>query len=146
MSATSYSKALLVAFALTGCQDDPWIFRPRDAGRVADLPLPPDGDVGDASAPLDGDVRDAIAPLDGPAPADGTAPDVSVATDGIAEDRMPPVGDGPDATALSLRANGCVTTGGEPQQVGSLRLTETGFELGERACAGPLCLAGGLIP
>lgn len=46
----------------------------------------------------------------------------------------------------TLRTGAIVTTGAEVVRSGTLRLTETGFELGGRVCAGPMCLAGGITP
>jgi len=53
---------------------------------------------------------------------------------------------GPPPTGLTLRAHGIASTAGAGAGAGSLRLTETGFEIGDRTCASSLCLAGGLVP
>jgi hypothetical protein len=53
---------------------------------------------------------------------------------------------GPVTTGLTLRAHGIATLEGGSSAVGTLRLSETGFEMGERGCVGALCLVGGLVP
>jgi hypothetical protein len=55
-----------------------------------------------------------------------------------------PVDAGP--TTLSLRTNGIASTGTDGLRAGTLRLTETGFEIGGRTCVGSLCLSGGITP
>lgn len=135
---------MVALLTLSACNDDDWTFRPRDAGAVIDAP------TGDGPPPLDGPSlidsgmqadqprtdalpdNDSVVPLDATSPSDVLAPDASV----------------PDAstTGLTLRASGFTTTGSEPQTMGTLRLTETGFEIAERVCVGTLCVVGGFLP
>ncbi len=135
---------MIALLSLTACNDDDWTFRPRDSGEVVDA------QSGDATSPLDvPSLTDSGVPADQPptdAPPGSDAvvlSDVSSPSDAIAPDGS--VSDG-STTGLSLRASGFTTTGSEPQTVGTLRLTETGFESGERVCVGSLCVVGGFLP
>jgi hypothetical protein len=53
---------------------------------------------------------------------------------------------GPLPTGITVRAAGLATVGGGSATVGTLRVSETGFEVGERVCVGTLCAVGGLVP
>lgn len=138
---------------LVGCAHDDWTYRPRDGSTAVDVGSAadqPGGDVGMArdvvtsndvvtsDDVVTGDVgmvgSDVVMIPDGGMVDAGTTPRDVVVMD---------VGTGP--TGLRLRVQGIASTGSAPA-AGSLRLTETGFELGGRACTGTLCLAGGLVP
>ncbi len=82
------------------------------------------GDAGDAGG------VDVVTPGDVPA-----ARDVGTETDA-----------GPMPTGLTVRAQGVATSGAASATVGTLRVSETGFEVGERGCVGTLCVVGGLVP
>jgi len=139
-------RALWGAFAglvgWMGCQDDPWVYRPLDAS--------PAGDSARGDRPAPEDAEDAVAAIDG---ADGAAIDLPPAPDRpddtVAADASVPDASVPDASVpggLTLRGAGFVSTGASAPAVGALRLSETGFEFGERACVGSLCQIGGLVP
>ena len=49
-------------------------------------------------------------------------------------------------TGLTVRAQGMATSAAGSLTVGTLRVSETGFEVGGRACVGTLCAVGGLVP
>lgn len=129
---------LALGALLAACEHDEWAYRPRlsDAG---DAMVPVDGsDVpqGDVTPP---DIVRVDAAFD--APPDGVttdAPDSTVTPD------APPL-DGA-ATGITIRAQGFVTTGSGAQATGMLRLTEGGFETGQRVCTGSMCLVGGMLP
>ena len=112
---------------LAGCADDEWRYRPRDAGagRIDVGVTMPDGAMTDR-----GVVRE-----------DGTAGPLDVPTgeDGATDAGTPPTG-------ITVRAAGLATAAGGSATAGTLRLSETGFEVGERVCVGTLCAAGGLVP
>lgn len=117
------------AVLLGGCSDEEWIYRPRDAGRArldAGVAMS-DGAVGDRGVVTDVDV---VTPGDVPTPRD-----VGMETDA-----------GPMPTGLTVRAQGVATSGAASATVGTLRVSETGFEVGERGCVGTLCAVGGLVP
>lgn len=114
---------------LAGCSDEDWLYRPRDAGaaRLDSGVVVSDGAVGDRG--VAGDV-DVVTPGDVPTTRDG-------GTD---------VDAGPVATGITVLAQGMATSAGGSATVGTLRVSETGFEMGERGCVGTLCVVGGLVP
>jgi hypothetical protein len=134
---------LLMSFV--GCANDDWVYRPRDgaadAGGLTDVPSM---DLGSA--------RDVVPGPDG-ARVDGSmgGPDIGARSDvGFSDGGTPAVDarmadGGSMLTGLALRAQGIASVGGAPT-AGTLRLTETGFEFGDRACTGGLCIVGGLVP
>lgn len=127
------------AALLGACSDEEWIYRPRDAGsaRMDAGMVRSDGAVGDRGGMGDAGVGDAgvgdvgvVTPGDVPTSLDG----------GTGADA------GPMPTGLTLRAQGAATSGAASATVGTLRVSETGFEVGERSCVGTLCAVGGLVP
>lgn len=129
--------------ALAGCANDDWTYRPRDAAVAADT-----GPVTDAARVDVGTQRDAVTANDVTRSDGGmVGPDVGFIDAGLPTgDVILVVDTGAPATGLALRAQGFATVAGQSSPVGTLRLTETGFEIGDRACVGSLCLAGGLVP
>ncbi|MDO9021800.1 MAG: hypothetical protein Q7V43_33040 [Myxococcales bacterium] len=133
------------AVVLAGCSDDEWLYRPRDAGaRMDSVVVVTDGAVADRGVTSDtggmttGDVpteRDVGAAADAPS---GDVP--------MERDAGTDVDAGQVATGLAVRAQGLASTESGSAAVGMLRVSETGFELGERGCAGSLCVVGGLVP
>lgn len=117
--AREWGRAIVGAALLAGCADEDWTYRPRDAGaaRLDGGAVVSDGAVGDRGAM--GDV-----PRDG-----GTTADAGMTT-----------------TGLTVRAQGMATSAAGSLTVGTLRVSETGFEVGERACVETLCAVGGLVP
>lgn len=134
---------------LAGCSDEDWLYRPRDAGaaRLDSGVVVSDGAVGDRG--VAGDV-DVVTPGDVPTTRDGgTDVDVGVITqDDVPTERDVGAGadTGPIPTGLTVRAQGMATSAGGSATVGTLRVSETGFEMGERGCVGTLCVVGGLVP
>ncbi len=146
MLPTACGVALLMS--LVGCANDDWTFRPRDASAATDVRASTDRPVADVASP-----RDAPINPDAPRVDTGTiGPDVVVTADlGVVDAGFPEfdvviADSGTTPTGLSLRAQGSATIADQGSAVGSLRLMETGFEIGDRACVGSLCLAGGLVP
>lgn len=170
MTTRALGLCLLATLALA-CSNDDWTYRPRDSGGDApDDTKPVDGVVEqDAATP---DAEADVSPDDASDDAMDAAPDALHTEDGPSVDAhgdLPSdvLGEIRDAAAIddasdarlddvatvdgaggppSLRGGAASTTGAEVQRAGSLRLTETGFELGSRVCAGPLCLTGGITP
>ncbi len=129
----------VLAFYAGGCTDAEWTFRPRDGGRAMDV-------AGDTTNPRD-DAR--VPPLGDGSPGDtGVTPgDVASDPDAVTADTgIVGTDSGVPLTGLVLRAQGAASSALQSASVGSLRLTETGFEFGSRQCVGPLCMVGGLIP
>lgn len=132
---------VLAVVALMACSDEQWLYRARDAGGAN-----PDAgqmDVGGVEVGADGAVEDRGGGDGGVLGDDGMVPtsDVPVLVDGGMKTDT-----GPVATGLMLRAHGIATMEGGSSTVGTLRLSETGFEMGERGCVGALCIVGGLVP
>jgi len=126
---------VVVGAALLGaCSDEEWIYRPRDAGgaRMDAGAVRSDGAVGDRGAVGDLGVSDVGVVTPGDVP---TTLDAGMGADA-----------GPMPTGLTLRAQGVATSGAASATVGALRVSETGFEVGERGCVGTLCAVGGLVP
>jgi len=106
---------------VAGCSDEEWVYRPRrDAAVVMDV---------------------------GTATVDGAVGDRGVAG-GVTGDATGDVGSdaGVVPTGLVMEAQGIATTSGGSLTMGTLELSETGFEVGAPACVGALCLSGGLLP
>ena len=137
------------AVLLAGCSDEDWLYRPRDAGtaRLDSGVVVSDGAAGDHGAALDLGV---VPPTDVPLILDSrTDADVGVITqDDVPTERDVGAGTdtGPIPTGLTVRAQGMATSAGGSATVGTLRVSETGFEMGERGCVGTLCVVGGLVP
>jgi hypothetical protein len=137
------------AVLLAGCADADWLYRPRDAGaaRLDSRVVVPDGAVGDRGIASDVDV---VTTSDVPLILDSrTDADVGVITqDDVPTERDVGAGTdtGPIPTGLTVRAQGMATSAGGSATVGTLRVSETGFEVGERGCVGTLCVVGGLVP
>lgn len=124
---------------LAGCADEDWVYRPRDGGsaRLDAGVVRTDGAVGDRT--VAGDVpRDLGAETDA-----GVITQVDVPTE---RDVVAGTDAGPMPTGLNVRVQGIATSAGGSASVGTLRLSETGFEMGERSCVGTLCAVGGLVP
>lgn len=135
-----WSRAAAVGALLAGCSDEDWVYRPRsDAGAFDAGVVTADGAVGDRGA-----VDDVgTAGVDGAIVGDGGVPmgDVVIPRDDGA------TGDGGVAvTGFELQAQGIATTSGGSLTAGTMELTEMGFEVGQPACVGALCLTGGLVP
>ncbi len=135
---------------VAGCSDEEWVYRPRRDAAVMDVGTATvDGAVGDRG--VTGDVTgdagtptgDVGTPSDGGMMGDsGTATgDVGLSSDGGIDRDV-----GVVATGLVMQAQGIATTSGGSLTMGTLELSETGFEVGQPACVGTLCLAGGLLP
>jgi len=81
---------------------------------------------------------------------DGAVGDRGVASDGSdvpgARDAETDTDAGPMPTGLTVRAQGVATSAAASATVGTLRVSEAGFEAGERGCVGTLCVVGGLVP
>jgi hypothetical protein len=143
-------RVALATLALLGCANDDWIFRARDAAVVA-------ADARGLDAAATGDRptgTDATATDRGTSAGDvATSSDLGIRDAGMREDGTVPPDLGvtiPDSgaplTGLRMRVQGIASTAGLGSGSGSLRLTETGFEMGSRTCVGGLCMAGGLVP
>lgn len=114
-----------------GCSDEEWVYRPRrDAGAMDVGMATVDGAVGDRGVMGDatGDVGTPTGDVGSPGDA-GVENDVGVVAPG-----------------LVMQAQGIATTSGGSVTMGTLELSETGFEVGAPACVGGLCLSGGLLP
>ncbi len=136
--------------ALAGCANDDWVFRARDAAVVAlDARRLDAAATGDRPTGTDVTVTDRGTPTGDVA----TSSDLGIRDAGMSEDGAVPPDLGvtiPDSgttlTGLRMRVQGIASTAGLGSGSGSLRLTETGFEMGSRTCVGGLCMAGGLVP
>lgn len=150
-------------FATGACANDDWAYRPRmslvtdapsvDALDPMDTPFDTRSDAPDVEVPrtdaastdvfevLDATIVDATREDVVDAAPDASLPDATL--DAMSMDVVP-ADAGP--TTLSLHANGIATTGTDGLRAGTLRLTETGFEIGGRTCVGSLCLSGGITP
>ncbi len=127
--ARDWGRAIVGAALLAGCADEERTYRPRDAGaaRLDSGAVVSDGAVGDRGG--SGDVGN-VTPTDVPRATDGgTTADAGMTT-----------------TGLTVRAQGMATSAAGSLTVGTLRVSETGFEVGGRACVGTLCAVGGLVP
>lgn len=133
MKATWWGGVLVVAI---GCSDEDWLYRARDAGAMSDVRAVIDVGMIDVGM-IDVRMIDAVTPTEDVAVTDWA----EVGGDGATNptDVVTPTG-------LALRSSGVATGSGGGATVGTLRLTETGFEMGERACVGALCLVGGMVP
>ncbi len=111
----------VAAVLVAGCSDEEWVYRPRRDAAVMDVGAAMvDGALGDR-----GVMGDATGDVTG----DAGTPD-----------------DGGGATGLVMQAQGIATTSGGSVTMGTLELSETGFEVGAPGCVGTLCLTGGLLP
>ena len=112
---------------------------PEGARRVGNF-------CGFASASLDATADRDVGRPDSTSDRPVSVSDVPVAPDAPAgvDVVSPPTDAG--AGGLVLRASGMASVAALETTSGSLRLHETGFEVGERSCVGTLCLAGGLTP
>lgn len=110
-----------------GCSDEEWVYRPRRDAAVMDVGV----------ATVDGAVGDRAGTEDAGTPTG----DVGVAGDGGVTNDV-----GVVAPGLVMQAQGIATTSGGSVTMGTLELSETGFEVGQPVCVGALCLSGGLLP
>jgi hypothetical protein len=97
---------------------------------------------------------DGVAAAHGSASAQAKAAEVTRATIELTLGPAPPMGDGSDggsdgdggtAGGLRLAQGGFVTSPGGTA-AGSISVHDDGFEIGERACQGSLCVSGGWVP